>query len=40
MRELKSRFGIDVDLITHIGTVLGSHTGPGAIAFYFFDKER
>ena len=40
VRELKSRFGIDVDLITHIGTVLGSHTGPGAIAFYFLDKER
>ena len=34
--ELKSRFGIDVDLITYIGTVLGSHTGPGAIAFYFW----
>lgn len=38
--ELKSRFGKDVDLITYIGTVLGSHTGPGAIAFYYLGKVR
>ena len=38
--ELKSRFGIEVDLVTHIGTVLGAHTGPGALAFYFLDEVR
>lgn len=38
--ELWERFRIEVDLITHIGTVLGAHTGPGALAFYFLDQER
>ncbi|MBR3763499.1 MAG: DegV family protein [Clostridia bacterium] len=38
--ELKARFSRDVDLVTHIGTVLGAHTGPGALAFYFWDQKR
>ena len=38
--ELKNQFGKDVDLVTHIGTVLGAHTGPGALAFYFLDQKR
>ena len=37
---LKERYGIEVQLITNIGTVLGSHTGPGAIALFFVGKER
>lgn len=38
--ELKSRFNQEVDRITYIGTVLGAHTGPGAMAFYFLDEDR
>ena len=38
--EIKARFGVKIDLVTHIGTVLGAHTGPGAMAFYFLDRER
>ena len=27
-------------MINSIGTVVGSHTGPGTVALFFFGKER
>lgn len=38
--EIKARFGVKIDLVTRIGTVFGAHTGPGAMAFNFLDRER
>ncbi|MBQ4509707.1 MAG: DegV family protein, partial [Clostridia bacterium] len=26
--------------ISNIGTTIGSHTGPGTVALFFFGKER
>lgn len=37
---LKERFGVIVQLITYIGTVIGAHTGPGTLALFFLGKER
>ena len=38
--ELDRRFGVKVDHITDIGPVIGSHAGPGTLAFFFLAKER
>ena len=27
-------------LVNNIGTTIGSHTGPGTVALFFFGKER
>ena len=37
---LKQRHGVEVTLITEIGPVIGSHTGPGTIALFFIGKHR
>lgn len=37
---LKSRYNVDVKLVTDIGTVIGAHAGPGTIALFFVAKER
>lgn len=38
--QIKERFGIEKVIINGIGTVIGSHTGPGVIVICFFgDKE-
>lgn len=37
---LKQQHGTEVTLITEIGPVIGSHTGPGAIALFFIGKHR
>ena len=37
---LKSRYNVNVKLITDIGTVIGAHAGPGTIALFFVAKER
>ena len=37
---LQERFGVTVQLITYIGTVIGAHTGPGTLALFFIGKER
>ena len=34
------RHGAKVTLITEIGPVIGSHTGPGAMAFFFLGRHR
>lgn len=38
--ELKRQYGVDVNLITNIGAVIGAHAGPGTFAFFFIAKER
>ena len=37
---LKQRHGVEVTLITEIGPVIGSHAGPGTLAFFFIGKHR
>ena len=37
---LNGRYGVNVDMITDIGPVIGSHAGPGTIALFFIAKER
>lgn len=37
---IKQRHGVDVEIITDVGPVIGAHTGPGVLAFFFVGKER
>lgn len=37
---VKEKYGVCTDLITNIGTVIGSHSGPGTLAIFFIGKER
>lgn len=37
---LKDRFGAKVTMITDIGPVIGSHSGPGTLALFFFALKR
>lgn len=37
---LKKEFGIKEVLINHVGTVIGTHSGPGTIALFMVAKER
>lgn len=37
---IKSRYGGEVTLITDIGPIIGSHSGPGTIALFFIGKHR
>ena len=38
---LKESYGITVNLVTYVGAVIGSHSGPGTLALFFVtDKER
>ncbi len=37
---LADRFGATVSVITDIGAVIGSHSGPGTMALFFIGKER
>ena len=37
---LKARGGNDVKVITHVGTVIGAHSGPGTMALFFLGKNR
>ena len=38
--ELERRYGVKVELIADVGTVIGAHSGPGTFAFFFLAKER
>ena len=41
LRDLiKAESGMDVTLITSIGSVIGAHAGPGTLALFFMGKER
>ena len=37
---LKERHNADVTMITEIGPVIGSHSGPGTLAMFFIGKHR
>ncbi len=37
---INEKTGAKVDVITHVGTVIGAHSGPGTIALFFVGKER
>lgn len=39
-RMLHERFGASVQLITYVGPVIGSHSGPGTLALFFLGRER
>ena len=38
--EVEKRYGAKVELVSDIGPVIGSHAGPGTLAFFFLGKER
>ena len=37
---IKEKYGVETKIITDIGAVIGSHSGPGTIALFFIAKER
>ena len=37
---LKERHNVSVDVITDVGAVIGSHSGPGTLALFFVGKNR
>lgn len=37
---LKERHGVEVTMLTEIGPVIGSHSGPGTIALFFIGQHR
>lgn len=37
---VKEKYGVAVDMTVNIGTVIGSHSGPGTLAIFFIGKER
>ena len=39
-RLVREKMGIDNILINNIGTVIGSHTGPGVVAVFCMGSER
>lgn len=38
--QIKERFGVEVEIITPVGPVIGSHSGPGTLALFFVGKKR
>ena len=38
--EMKRRFGVKNVIISYVGAVIGSHTGPGVAVIGFFGKQR
>ncbi len=37
---LKNKHGVDVQIITDVGPVIGAHSGPGTLALFFIGTER
>ena len=37
---VKEKYGNEVELVTDVGAVIGSHSGPGTFAFFYLGKER
>ena len=37
---LRERHGVEVQIITDVGTVIGAHAGPGTLALFFVARER
>ena len=39
-QRVKEQYGLETNLITGIGSVIGAHSGPGTLALFFRGKER
>ena len=39
-KMLKEQNGVEVELITDVGPVIGAHSGPGTLALFFVGNER
>ena len=37
---IRERYSVEVTLLTDIGPIIGSHSGPGTIAFFFIGEHR
>ena len=37
---IEKKHGVKVEIITDVGPVLGAHSGPGTLAFFFVGSER
>ena len=37
---IAERYNAKVKLITYVGPVIGSHSGPGTLALFFIGRER
>ena len=37
---LKAKHGVEVELITNVGAVIGAHSGPGTLALFFIGNKR
>lgn len=37
---IKTKYGVEVSLITDVGPVIGAHAGPGTIALFYLGKKR
>ena len=37
---LQAQYGVNVELITYVGPVIGAHSGPGTLALFFLGKEK
>lgn len=37
---VKSKYGVEVSLITDVGPVIGAHSGPGTLAIFFLGNKR
>jgi DegV family protein with EDD domain len=38
--EVKRRFGVKEVVVNHVGPVIGTHSGPGTMALFFFGRQR
>ena len=38
--RVKEKYGVRTEIINPIGTVIGSHSGPGTVALFFIGKDR
>ena len=39
-KQIRDKYKANVQIITHVGAVIGAHAGPGTIALFFLGKER
>ena len=39
-KMIKDKYGLGVDIVSYVGTVIGAHSGPGTMALFFLAKER
>lgn len=37
---IKTRHGVDIEIITDVGPVIGAHSGPGTLALFFLGTEK